>query len=350
MNEPQPPNDLLLRALRGEPTERRPLWIMRQAGRYLPEYRELKKSHSFMDLAGDPRKAADVTLMPFKRFELDGAIVFADIMSPIAALGVGFRFDPGPVLDEPLRSRSAIQALPEPDPATVAPEVPATLEIVRRELQGRATVLGFAGAPLTLAAYLVQGHGKTTFPQLRALAAADPETFNLLLGKLTRLVAGYLEQQVKGGAQAVQVFDSWGGLLSLRDWRRLVRPHLVDLFKELKRLEVPVIYFLHEAPHLIDDALELPWQGLALDWRADLQAVRRRLGHHRAIQGNLDPAILLAGPDAVRTATRELLERVPARGHVVNLGHGITPNAPIESVQALIETVHQERVSHEQRT
>ena len=337
------PNDLLLRTLRGEETERRPLWIMRQAGRYLPEYRELKKQYSFMELAGDPRKAADVTLMPFERFALDGAIVFADIMSPIAALGVGFRFDPGPVLDQPLRDRASVEALPDVDPAEVAPEVPATLSIVRKELAGRATVLGFAGAPLTLAAYLVQGHGKTTFPQLRAMAASDPDTFSLLLGKLTRLVAGYLKEQVKAGAQAVQVFDSWGGLLSLADWRRLVRPHLQDLFTELKDIGAPVIYFLHEAPHIIDDSLELPWNGLALDWRADLGAVRRKLGHHRAIQGNLDPAVLLAGPDVVRKKAKELLESVPARGHVVNLGHGITPDAPMESVQALIETVQGEK-------
>lgn len=338
----KPVNDLLLRTLRGEATERRPLWIMRQAGRYLPEYRELKKSHTFMELAGDPRKAADVTLMPFDRFALDGAIIFADIMSPIASLGVGFRFDPGPVLDAPLRDRAVIEALPDVDPAEVAPEVPAALSIVRKELAGRATLLGFAGAPLTLAAYLVQGHGKTTFPQLRALAASDPGTFSLLLEKLTRLVVGYLKEQVKAGAQAVQVFDSWGGLLSVADWRRLVRPHLVDLFNELKDLDAPVIYFLHEAPHLIDESLELPWDGLALDWKADLAAVRRRLGHHRAIQGNLDPATLLAGPDVVRLKARELLDRVPARGHVVNLGHGITPDAPLESVQALIETVQAE--------
>ncbi|MCG8455403.1 MAG: uroporphyrinogen decarboxylase [Holophagales bacterium] len=340
--ETHPPNDLLLRTLRGEATERRPLWIMRQAGRYLPEYRKLKESHSFLELSGDPRLAAEVTMMPFARFPLDGAIVFADIMSPIAALGVGFDFAPGPVVDRPIRDRAAVEALPEPDPAEVAPEVYETLRIVRRELAGRATLLGFAGAPLTLAAYLVQGHGKSDFPRLRALASADPETFSALLAKLARLVAGYLQQQVAAGAQAVQVFDSWGGLLSLRQWRSLVRPHLVELLTELKGLDAPKILFLNNAPHLIDDALELPWDALAVDWRADLPSIRRRLGHHRALQGNLDPAVLLAGPEATRATAADLLARMPARGHVVNLGHGITPEAPIESVEALVETVRGE--------
>ncbi len=322
---------------------------MRQAGRYLPEYRELKSEHGFLGLAGDPELAAEVTLLPFRRFALDAAIVFADIMSPIAALGIDVRFAPGPVIDRPIRTRSDVERLATPDPAEAAPEVVEALAIVRRRLPAEVATIGFAGAPLTLAAYLVQGHGKTEFPRPRAFAAADPQAFSRLLGRLGRLVAGFLKRQVEhGGAQAVQVFESWAGLFSARDWRRLVYPHLKELLEEVGRAGVPRILFLNHAGPALEAALdaatkgELPFEALAVDWRQDLGQLRRRLGPEKALQGNLDPAILFADQETVRAATRDLLGRVPARGHVVNLGHGIQPETPLESVEALIETVHAE--------
>ncbi|MEM1205048.1 MAG: uroporphyrinogen decarboxylase [Acidobacteriota bacterium] len=339
---------LLVRALRTEPTPRRPLWIMRQAGRYLPEYREMKRQHSFLELAGDPSLAAEVTLLPFRRFELDAAIVFADIMSPMAALGIDVRFDPGPVIDHPLRSAADVDGLPEPDPAGAAPEVVETLARVRRVLDPEVATIGFAGAPLTLAAYLVQGHGKSDFPRLRAFAASDPAGFSRLLGRLARLVAGFLRQQVEGGgAQAVQVFESWAGLLSARDWRRLVLPPLRELLQEVGRSGVPRILFLNHSGPVLDEALslspaELPYEALAVDWRQDLAALRSRIGPDRALQGNLDPAVLLGGPEVVRRAAEDLMARVPRRGHVVNLGHGIQPDAPLESVEALVAAVRNE--------
>lgn len=346
---PTEPRPLLVRALRCEPTPRRPLWIMRQAGRYLPDYRELKSQHGFLGLAGDPELAAEVTLLPFKHFALDAAIVFADIMSPIAALGVDVRFAPGPMIDRPIRSRSAVDALPEPDSAAAAPEVVDALARVRRRLDPEVATIGFAGAPLTLAAYLVQGHGKTDFPIPRAFAAADPEGFSRLLGRLARLVAGFLRRQVEvGGAQAVQVFESWAGMLSAADWRRLVHPHLKELLEEVGRSGAPRILFLNHAGPTLDAALEasaageLPFEALAVDWRHDLGALRRRLGPDTALQGNLDPAVLLSDPQTVRAATGDLLRRVPPRGHVVNLGHGIQPETPHENVKALIETVRAE--------
>ncbi len=334
-------SSLLLQALSGQPTPRRPLWIMRQAGRYLPEYRALRADHSFEQLSGSPALAADVTLLPFAHFPLDAAIVFADLMSPVPALGLPVHFAPGPVLERTLRSRADVDALPEIDPPEIAPAVIETLGRVKPRLPEGVALIGFAGAPMTLAAYLVEGRGVRGFPRLRALAAEDPRTFETLIRKLARLSAAYLIEQAKAGADAVQVFDSWGGLLSRRDWRRLVRPHLEDLLAELRRAGIPRIFFIQDAAHLLDDLLELPAGGLSLDWRLDLAAVRAR-GVRGALQGNLDPAILLAGPEVTRRAATDLLRRMPAEGHIVNLGHGILPPTPLESVHALVEAVHGE--------
>jgi uroporphyrinogen decarboxylase len=334
---------LVVDALHARETPRRPVWIMRQAGRYLPEYRELRQKHTFEDLCADPELATRVTLMPLERFELDAAIVFADLMSPLAALGVGFRFDPGPVVEEPLRTVAEIDALRVPAGPEIAPEVPETIRLVRRALPERVAMLGFAGAPLSLAAYLVEGQGsRAGFPELRALIAREPEAFGRLMDKLARLAAAYLVEQARAGADAVQVFDTWAGLVSRAVFVEHVRPHLETLLNLLEEAGVPRILFVNDAAHLLHDYAALPSEALAVDWRIDLAEVRRTIGPQRGLQGNLDPATLMAGPDATRSALRGLLSRMPPRGHVVNLGHGILPRAPIESVHAMIEEVHAE--------
>jgi uroporphyrinogen decarboxylase len=318
---------------------------MRQAGRYLPEYRALRATHSFEQLAGSARLAAEVTLQPLARFPVDGAIIFADLMSPIPSLGLSVHFDPGPVLAAPVRTAAEVDALYDPAPADIAPEVIEALGLVRRELGGRATLLGFTGAPWSLAAYLVQGRSSPGFPALRALAARDPGLLRALLVRLTDLTSRYIRRQVEAGADAVQIFDTWAGVLSLADWTRVVRPHLVRLLEETQDLGVPRILFVQDAPHLVASYGELPAEALAVDWREDLALLRQRLGPPKALQGNLDPAVLLAGPDATRLAARELLAHVPALGHIVNLGHGIMPETPIDSVHALVDVVHTERRS-----
>lgn len=333
---------VLLQTLRGEATPHRPVWIMRQAGRYLPEYRALRSRHRFEELAGDPALAAEVTLQPLRRFPLDAAIIFADLMSPIPALGLGVRFDPGPVLDHPVRTRSDLEALRDPTAGEIAPEVMTALRLVRQELPGTTTLLGFAGAPWSLAAYLVDGRGTRGFPALRTLVAADPGLVDALLARLTDLVIRYLAGQAAAGADAVQLFDTWAGVLSHRTWTRMVRPHLVRLLEATRALGIPRILFVQDAPHLVEAYADLEAEGLAVDWRQDLGELRNRVGPHRALQGNLDPAILLAGPEATTAATRELLARVPRRGHIVNLGHGVLPETPLDSVHALIDTVHGE--------
>ncbi len=332
---------LLLKAVRREAVPRRPLWIMRQAGRYLPEYRELRKKHSFKALAGDPELAAEVTLLPLRRFPLDAAIVFADIMSPMPSLGVEFDFDPGPVIAKPTRDAAAIEALLKPDRAEIAPEVIEALKLTRAALPEQTALLGFCGAPWTLAAYLVEGRGAKEFPTLRAFAAARPELLHALLERLTSVMGEYLLAQAAAGADAVQIFDSWAGLLSRASWEKLIRPHLTTLLETVGKARVPRILFLQNAPHLMEAYASLPAEVLGVDWRIDLPELAAR-HPDRAVQGNLEPAILTAGAEATRAAAKALLAGTPPRGHIVNLGHGILPETPLASVEALVEVVHSE--------
>jgi len=335
---------LLIEALERRPVGRRPLWIMRQAGRYLPEYQQLRAKHDFKALATSAELATEVTLLPLRRFPLDAAIVFADIMSPLPALGVEFDFAPGPVVASPIGSAADVARLPPPDPARLAPEVLAALTSARRALPDHVALLGFCGAPWTLAAYLVEGKGVKDFPTLRAFAQREPRALDALLAKLAALMAEYLIAQHRAGADAVQIFDSWAGVLSLPDWETSIRPHLHSLLATVGAAGVPRILFVQNAPHLMEAYASLPCEALACDWRIDIADLKKRHGATRAVQGNLDPAILLAGPAATRRAAERLLASVDAAGHIVNLGHGILPKTPLESVAALVETVHNERI------
>ena len=335
---------LFLDTIAGKATPRRPLWIMRQAGRYLPEYRALRERHPFEELSGDAALSAEVTLLPLARFPLDAAIIFADLMSPVGALGLDVRFAPGPVLAHPVRTAADVDALRRPSRDEIAPSVMGALRIVKRAIGDRQALLGFAGAPWSLAAYVVQGRGNPGFPALRTMAFADPGLLNALLTRLTDLVIDYVHAQVDAGADAIQFFDTWAGVLSVDSWTRLVRPHLARLLEATSSLGRPRILFLQDASHLVPHYAQLPSEALAVDWREDLAALRLSVGSRKALQGNLDPAVLLAGPAATSAAALNLLARMPARGHIVNLGHGITPEAPIESVHALIEAVHAERL------
>jgi len=330
---------LLLDTIALRPTARRPLWIMRQAGRYLPEYRELRAKHGFKELAESPELATEVTLMPIRRFPLDAAIVFADIMSPLPALGVEFDFDPGPVVANPIRDEKGLGALRTPTREEIAPEVMRALALTKAELPPSTALLGFCGAPWTLAAYLVEGRGAKDFPTLRAFAAARPDLLDGLLARLSNVMAEYLIAQAEAGADAVQIFDSWAGVLSLEDWEHMIRPHLESLLEAVGSAGVPRILFVQNAPHLVEAYASLPAEVLAVDWRVNLAALQQR-HQDRAVQGNIDPAVLLAGPEATKKAAARLLATVDPLGHIVNLGHGILPGTPIESVSALIDAVH----------
>ena len=336
MSEP-----LLLKTIRRESVSRRPVWIMRQAGRYLPEYQALRKGRSFKELSQSPALAAEVTLLPLRRFPLDAAVIFADIMSPLPAMGVSFDFAPGPVVAAPIRGRAGVDALATPEAGAQAPEVIETIKTVRAEVAADVAVLGFCGAPWTLAAYLVEGRGVKDFPTLRAFAASQPDALHALLAKLSAAMADYLIAQARAGAHAVQIFDSWAGLLSLADWQRLIQPHLASLLETVGAAGVPRILFLQNAPHLIDAYAALPCEVLGVDWRVDIAAVQCRYPH-LAVQGNVDPAVLLGGTTPTTRAVSGLLARTDRRGHIVNLGHGILPTTPIDSVAAMVDAVHQE--------
>ena len=333
------PTKPLLAALRRTPVERTPIWLMRQAGRALPEYRELKAQHGFLGLATTPELAARVTLQPVERFGFDGAILFADILTPLLPLDFGIEFRPGPVLERPLRGTGDLDRVRPPQPADLA-YIAEAIRLVRAELPARTAMLGFAGAPFTLAAYLL-GSNSRDHSEVRAALYGEPQWFHELLERLAELTVSYLRLQVQAGAEAVQLFDTWAGLLAEPEYRRFVLPSVQMIFRELGD-SVPRIYLIKDGAHLLDAQGEAGADALSLDWRVPLDEARARLGDGFAYQGNLDPGVLLGSPESVRAAVRDVLRRNGGRpGHVFNLGHGLLPSTPLENLQTLVDEVRQ---------
>jgi uroporphyrinogen decarboxylase len=331
---------LLVRALRGEKVERVPAWIMRQAGRYLPEYRELKAKHGFLKMMSDPALAAEVTLQPIRRFPLDGAILFSDIMTPLLGMGVGLSFDPGPVIAAPIRTRAAVEALRPLDPLRDTGFVAEALRLVRKDLPAGVALLGFAGSPFTVASYLVEGGGGRGEAQaIRRMMYADGETLHMLLGRIAEATVGYLRMQVAAGADAVQIFDTWGSLLSRREYQAIDRPYIESVVEGLSDLGVPVILYAGGAPHQFADASMTGASALSVDHRTPLGDVRSMVRPGTVLQGNLNPAVLFAGKDRIVEETERVLLQGGKTGFVFNLGHGIWPDTPLESVAAVLETV-----------
>jgi uroporphyrinogen decarboxylase len=333
-------NDLFLRACRGEPTERRPVWIMRQAGRYLPEYRALRQRVDFLTLCKTPELAAEATLQPVARLGVD-AILFADILLPLEAMGAELEFvrGDGPTFPRPVRRREDIAGLRLPDVEESLGYVFATLRLVRRELAGRVPVIGFGGTPWTLAAYLVEGGGSRHFEHLLAWSYTDPEGLALLLDRIADTSLAYLRGQVAAGAQALQLFDTWGGLLDAERWTSLALPPLRKVIDGL-RGTVPLIFYIHGGSHLLEQLAELPVEVLSVDWRQPLDRVRRVVGS-RTLQGNLDPAALLAPRAEIDRRVAALLVSGSGGGHIVNLGHGILPMTPVDNARAFVTAVQQ---------
>ena len=322
----------LLAALRREPLDRPPVWLMRQAGRYLPEYRELRADHSFEEAMKTPELATEITLQPLRRFPLDAAIVFADIMTPLIGMGVEVEFAPGPKTDPLTLDRVA--ELDELDPSKVS-YVGETISRVCTSVGSDVAVIGFAGAPLTLLAYLLEGGGSRHFPVFRsAIHTQDPTP---ALSRLAVEMRRYLEAQIDAGAQVVQLFDTWAGLLSRSQFTRWVMPAVRET---LTGFEVPSVYFAPGGAHLLDLISKVGATGYGVDWRLPLGEAWRRVGDDVAIQGNLDPALLLADEGSVRAGVEEVLAEAGGRpGHIFNLGHGVLPGTPVENVAALVETV-----------
>jgi len=340
-------NDRLLRALAREPVDRTPVWIMRQAGRYLPEYRATRaKAGSFLALATHPELACEVTLQPLARFPLDAAILFSDILMIPKAMGVGLAFEEGegPKIERPVRTAADVDALPVPDPAKELRFVTDTVALIRRELAGRVPLIGFAGSPWTVATYMVEGGGSRDFARIKGMLYGDPQALHRLLAKLARATTDYLNAQIESGAQAVMVFDTWGGALSTPAYLEFSLPYMeqivAGLTREREGRRVPVILFTKGGGAWFSRMAATGADALGVDWTTELSEARRSTGGRVALQGNLDPGALYAPPAAIRAEVARILEsygRGP--GHVFNLGHGVQPGVDPEHVAALVAAV-----------
>lgn len=333
-----------LGACRREPVAHRPIWIMRQAGRYLPEYRALRARVSFEDLTRTPDLAAEVTMQPLRRFELDAAILFSDIMTPLQGMGVDLTFEPGPVVREPIRTDAQIDALPALVPARDVPFVLETIRLVRANVPRGAPLIGFAGAPFTLLCYLVCGKPSKEFGIARAFLYSHPESAQRLLTHLADAMAEYLTAQAAAGAQALMLFESWAGLLGPPEFKRFALAAVRRTAAKLRRSGVPLIYYLNQGSALMDAVKDLDVDVIGVDWRTGLAEVREKLGPEKAVQGNLDPAALFAPPaDLKRHAEAVMREAGDAPGHIFNLGHGIWQETDPDAVARLVDYVHERR-------
>ena len=331
-----------LAACRRQPVAHRPIWIMRQAGRYLPEYRELRARVDFETLTRTPELAAEVTLQPLRRFELDAAILFSDIMTPLQGMGVELTFEPAPVVREPIRTAAQIAALPALEPARDVPFVLETIRQVRRGAPSGVPLIGFAGAPFTLLCYLVCGRPSKEFAPARTFLYAQPADAERLLTHLADAMAAYLSAQAAAGAQALMLFESWAGLLGVREYARFALPAVRRTLAALKSLGVPLIYYLNQGSALMGTVAGLDVDVVGVDWRSPLSEVRAVLGPGKAVQGNLDPAALFAPPaELTRAAAAVIAEAGSAPGHIFNLGHGIWPDTDPDAVARLVDFVHE---------
>ena len=334
--------DRFLRACRRERVDCTPVWFMRQAGRYMAEYRALREKHTLLELCRTPELAVEVTLQPLRAFGFDAAILFSDLLIPLAPMGIPFDFQAGegPVIETPVRSAADVAALRRFDPRAELGMVLEAVRLLRRELE--VPLIGFAGAPFTLASYAIEGGHSTSFARTKGLMYGDAETWHRLAALLAATVADYLRAQVEAGAQAVQLFDSWIGALDEADYREFVLPHVRRIFDSVSDLDVPKIHFGTGTAHLLAVQREAGGTVIGVDWRTPLDEGWRLAGDGVAVQGNLDPTLLFAPRDRLLARVDDVLRRAGGRpGHVFNLGHGILPGTPVEAVKAVVDHVHE---------
>ncbi|HEX2734436.1 MAG TPA: uroporphyrinogen decarboxylase [Polyangiaceae bacterium] len=336
--------DRFLRACRREPVDCTPVWFMRQAGRYMPEYRAIRAKYSLLEICARPEVACEVTLQPVIAHKVDAAILFADILLPLEPMGAPFEFaaGEGPVFESPVRTRADIERLRVIDAEESLPHVLRAITLIRSELEGKTPLIGFAGAPFTLASYLVEGGKSDNYVKTKELMYREPELWGLLMQKLAQVVGRYLRAQVRAGAQALQVFDSWVGDLSPTDYVEFIQPYYRPLFAELATLGVPVIHFGTGTGNLLELQRDTGGSVIGVDFRTPLDVARKRLGNGVAIQGNLDPLVLNAPRDFIKRRVRDVLDRAGDQpGHIFNLGHGVLPHIPPENVTYVRELVHE---------
>ncbi len=336
--------DRFLRACRREPVDCTPIWLMRQAGRYLPEYRRLRERHPMLEVIKTPELAVEISLQPLRRFDLDAAIIFSDILPPLESMGIQVQFvrGEGPSVEPPMRSLADVEALRIPTAEEIAPYTQEAIRLTVRELADRVPLIGFAGAPFTLASYLIEGGSSRDYSHTKALMHHEPAAWHLLMEKLSATVGLYLQAQVRAGARALQLFDSWVGALGPSDYREFVLPHVRKVVEAARAEKAPVIYFSTGTAGLADLLRETGADVIGVDWRVDLAAAWDRLGDGVAIQGNLDPQVMLAPAPVMLRRAGEVLEQADARpGHIFNLGHGVLPQTPPDHVANLVEFVHE---------
>ena len=330
-------------ACRRKATTYTPIWLMRQAGRYMKEYRALREKYSFLEMCKNPPLAAEVTLQPVRQFQVDAAIIFADILLPLEPMGIGFEFakDEGPVFRQPIREMKQIEKLRIIEPEEDLPFVMEAIRMVRKELDGKIPLIGFSGAPFTLASYIIEGGHSKNYILTKGMMYQDPVAWDRLMGKLSEVLIRYLNAQIRSGAQALQLFDSWVGCLSPTDYERYVLPYSKKVIDGVDK-SVPFIHFATTSSTLLERMKQAGGDVIGVDWRVDLGEAWSRIGYDVAIQGNLDPVILLGSVDLIEKEVKRILERAGDRpGHIFNLGHGILPNTPIENVVALVDMVHE---------
>lgn len=330
--------DLFLRACRGEELPRVPVWMMRQAGRYLPEYRAIRAKHGFLEVCKTPDLAVEVSLQPLRLVGVDAVIVFSDILIPAEAMGLPLELgDAGPNLPDPVRSQASVDRLKIFDPEEETKFLPEAIRRIVREVGPEVPVLGFAAAPWTLACYMVEGKTREGFATVKSFLYHEPRTFRDLLHKIARATIPYLKAQIAAGATAVQLFDTWCGELHLRDYEDFALPAVQEVISGLAG-KAPVIYYTKASSHLLAAVAKSRANVLSVDWRVDLARLRRELGPTIALQGNVDPAVLFGPPEEIETVTRETRATLAGVGHILNLGHGILPNTPVENARLFVET------------
>jgi uroporphyrinogen decarboxylase len=333
--------ELFLRACRGEAVSRVPVWMMRQAGRYLPEYREIRAKHGFLEVCKTPQLAVEVSIQPFRRLGVDAVIVFSDILIPAEAMGLQLELgDSGPNLPNPVRTKTDVEKLKIFDPESETGFLPETIRRIVKSVGPDVPVLGFAAAPWTLACYMVEGKTAEGFATAKRFLYHEPRTFRELLHRIALATIPYLRAQIAAGAAAVQLFDTWCGELNLQDYQEFALPAVQEIIAGISGA-VPVIYYSKASQHLLSAAARSGANVLSVDWRVDLAEIRRMLGPKIALQGNVDPAVLLGPPAKIREVTRDTLNSLAGRGHILNLGHGILPNTAVENAQLFVETGQQ---------
>jgi uroporphyrinogen decarboxylase len=341
-------NDLLLRAIRREPVDMTPVWIMRQAGRYLPEYRATRaRAGSFLQLCKTPELACEVTLQPLNRFPLDAAILFSDILTIPDAMGLGlyFKEGEGPGFERPLRTAKDIQSLGIPDPELSLRYVLDAIRLTQHELDGKVPLIGFCGSPWTIACYMVEGQANKSFPHIQKMRQSEPQLLHHLLDVMAQSISLHLKAQIAAGVQVVMIFDTWGGMLDTDNYKNFSLKYIQQVISELTKIHttqrIPVILYTKEGGKWLELIADSGCDMVGVDWHTSLNEARDRVGHKVALQGNMDPAILLKNPDVIRAETARVLQEFgPGTGHVFNLGHGITPDVPPENVAVLVDAVH----------